>query len=176
MDEDFYWFLVQYRNESKLSGFKIDKENNKVSVYAANSCFVWGMGIFMAGLGVFLITGGEVLWGLVSVAMGLMVIALTTKCTVFDIKKKEIRRVYAYFIETESIKEDWITSYHVTAQYINGVFKGNLFDLQYMPPSSSTDTMMKGIAVFKTMGEIQRFGGVVTRIRLEMKREQSDTK
>lgn len=170
MNEDLYWFLLQYRNESGFSGFKIDKENNKVSVSPPNSCFVWGIGIFWLALGVFCITGGVVLWGLVIVAMGLMVIALVTKCTVFDIEKKEIRKVYAYFIETETVKEDWITSYHVTAQYINGVFKGNLFDLQYMPPSSSTEDMMKGIAVFQTMGEVQRFGEVVARIRLEMKR------
>ena len=169
MNEDFYWFLVKYRNESNLSGFKIDKENNKISVYPAKSCILWGLGLFWVGLGVFLITGGEVLWGLVSVAMGLMVIALTTKCTVFDIKKREIRKVYAYFVETESIKEDWITNYHVTVQYINGVYKGNHFDLQYMPPSSSTEAMMKGIAFFKTTGEIQRFREVVSRIRLEMK-------
>lgn len=171
MNEDLYWLLVKYRNESHLSRFKIDKENNKVSVSPANSCVVWGMGIFMAGLGVFLIIAGEVLWGLVGIAMGLLLIALITKCTVFDIEKKEIRRVYAYFIETASIKEDWITSYHVTAQYINGVFKGYIFDLQYMPPSSSTEAMMKGLTAFKTMEEIQRFREVITRIRLEMKRK-----
>jgi len=171
MNENLYQFLITYRNESKLSGFKIDKSKNKVSVYASNSCFFWGLGIFMIVLGVFLITGGEVLWGLVGVAMGLVLIVGITKCTVFDIEKKEIRRVYAYVVESESIKEEWITNYHNTALYVNNIFKGYRFDLQYTSTSSSKENMMKGIAIFKSIDDFQRFNGVVTRIRREMRHE-----
>ena len=143
------------------NGIKVNEKKQRIVVRSASlttTVLLWFFGLLSLAVGIYLVYRGSIV-GLLAILFALVFLVGLTKRTVFDIRKKEIRQelfwIKTVYTGPESVK------FHTTVVNSNG-------GVSYVAGLDNGVWLMKGIADFNTVENLQVFRGMVEKILLEM--------